>query len=79
MKRLALFAPITLAACVELGPEPQVSAFNGQTVTIRSTAVVAGQPAHPSDLAKAQTICPNARHIGTVRLDGYSADYLFAC
>jgi hypothetical protein len=79
MQRLALALPLALAACVEVGPEPQVSAFNGETVTIRSTAVIAGQPAHPSDLAKARELCPNALHIGTVLLDGYAADYLFRC
>lgn len=85
--RLALLAPLALAACVMTDPKGVVVAYNGQTVTMRGPVDLSpaafGKPAVPSPelVAQARDICPNARLVSTTPTPGDSPtmDYLFLC
>lgn len=87
MLRFALIC-LPLAACVPAPDAPgSVTAFNGETVTIRSggdfSLANAGKGFKPTPavIAQAQEVCPGATFAsGTgVEGDAWLVDYLFIC
>jgi hypothetical protein len=89
MMRLALLALPILAACVP-APETRgaVTAYNGQTVTIRSggdfSLANAGKGFVPTPgiVAQAQEVCPGAKFASGTGVEvgpAWAVDYLFIC
>lgn len=86
--RLALLALPILTACVPAPDAPgAVTAYNGQTVTIRSggdfSLANAGKGFKPTPavIAQAEAVCPGAKFASGVGVDGpaWLVDYLFIC
>lgn len=86
--KLALVSVIALAACVPAPDAPgAVTAYNGQTVTIRSggdfSLANAGKGFKPTPavVAQAQEVCPGARFASGLGIEGdaWLVDYLFIC
>ena len=86
--RLALVATLALAACVQAPTDRgAVTAFNGQTVTIRSggdfSLANAGKGFKPTPavVKQAQEVCPGAKFASGVGVEGdaWLVDYLFIC
>lgn len=79
-------ALLVLAACSTVTPETQgqVTAFNGDTVTVRGGFTVGdGKPAEPTPamIAQAKEVCPGATYLSATP-DPDSFDfflYLFKC
>lgn len=86
--RLALLALPLLAACVQ-APTDQgaVTAYNGNTVTIRSggdfSLANAGKGFKPTPavVAQAKGVCPGAEFVSGTGVEGpaWLVDYLFIC
>ena len=86
--RLALAAVLALSACVPAPDAPgAVTAYNGQTVTIRSggdfSLANAGQGFKPTPavIAQAREVCPGATFASGIGIEGdaWLVDYLFLC
>lgn len=86
--RLALLALPILAACVPAPDAPgAVTAYNGQSVTIRSggdfSLANAGKGFKPTPavVAQAEAVCPGAKFASGVGVEGpaWLVDYLFIC
>lgn len=86
--RFALLAVAALAGCVQNQIDTgAVTAFNGQTVTIRSggdfSLANAGKGFKPTPavVAQAKAVCPGAEFVSGTGVDGpaWLVDYLFIC
>jgi hypothetical protein len=86
--RLVLIALPLLAACVPPPDSPgEVTAFNGNTVTIRSggdfslAGAGKGFKPTPAVVAQAQEVCPGAKFTSGIGVesDAWLVDYLFIC
>lgn len=86
--RLALLAVVALAGCVQSPDAPgAVTAFNGNTVTIRSggdfSLANAGKGFKPTPAvqAQAEATCPGAKFASGTGVEGpaWLVDYLFIC
>lgn len=86
MRLFIVPALLFVAACSNVTPETpgQVTAFNGDTVTVRGVfAVGDGKPAEPTAtmIAQAKSVCPGATYLSATPDPG-SFDfflYLFRC
>lgn len=78
MTRFLLAAPLALAACVM--PEPVVTQYNGDSVTVRSLGLTGTAP-DAKDTAAAQIACGDKRAVwlSTIGLPSSQADFVFAC
>lgn len=76
--RAFLLAPLALAACVM--PEPVVTQYNGDSVTVRSLGLTGTAP-DARDTAVAQNACggKQAVWLSTIGLPASEADFVFAC
>lgn len=76
--RLALAAPLLLAACVM--PAPVVTQYNGDSVTVRSLGLTGTAP-DATDTATAQNACGDKQAVwlSTIGLPNSFADFVFAC
>lgn len=77
---LLVMVALVLSACVGVTPEPVVTQYNGDSVTVRSLGL-AGTAPDERDVAAAQNACgqKKAVWISTVGLPNSFADFLFAC
>jgi hypothetical protein len=73
-------AVLAVSACVGVMPEPVVTQYNGDSVTVRSLGLQGTAPS-AQDISAAQNACgeKQAVWLSTVGLPNSFADFVFAC